>query len=390
MPTANQPHRGARFEGYYTKFHLASGSKLIVIMCYVPKAPRPNKRFNITIVHCPKKGSIWQQELWPHEAHIHTKRSSNHEEDDWNVRFDSEHNQLLAALGTDNLDLLSDADSPNLDLFEESTNIGHGSMSYFVQHANLAIRARTAGTVSWRGIQKSTPEGWLAMLPLPLHWHVHSLASRVAISLSLPPEANLADADRDCVAIAHEEKNWANGFPSAHMWVQARETTRETSPGREPTNQAILRHGRGICLAGGRTMGMDAYLIGYRNDDKGISVDFRPPFALGILGFAPFMTVTRNWEERSFTIIVQDWKQKLIVKAQAPASSFFTLSAPTPQGFKTDSMAQSMEATVNVELLQRNMLGLGWTSVCTDEFKSASLEFGGDYFPGNGTHLKSD
>lgn len=230
--------------------------------------------------------------------------------------------------------------------------------TYSFSCEDWTLEAKTAGRQSWSPTQ-DTPEGWIVRLPLPLHWHVHSLASPCTFKLSIP----LLDpprAEAFSHAMVHQEKNWAASFPSAHMWLQARAGE------------------RGVCLAGGKILGMTAYMLGYRS--PGLDVDFVPPFALSIFGLSPCMSVRIDWENREFDISVCSFWKKIALRAKAPKEKgWFGLSCPFPEGFRANFLTENFLAEVEVEVYERGWWG--WKEVRRDRFEGASLEFGGDYFP---------
>jgi len=330
----HRPHASPTFEGYYNKFLLPSGASLILIISNVPKGTE--QAHMVCFTYVPHDGSdIFQQELYPED--------------------------------------LTFEDNPNGGSFELRAPEGLVSMegggNFSFVHEDVVFRATVKKRTAW-STRTSTPEGILVYLPLPLHWHVQSLASVCDFMLELPPSVRLPRDDMKGQAMVHEEKNWANGFPTAHMWVQAR------------------AGGRGVCLAGGKILGMQAFLAGYRNDQQQLEIDFRPPFALKFLGVGPFMSFHSDWENRTFSLSVQDLAHKMVLKASAPKGSFFGLSAPLPGGHQSNAMAQSMNATVEVEVWRRNGWFGGWLILCKDKFEGAALEFGGDYYPLAGSEKK--
>jgi len=185
--------------------------------------------------------------------------------------------------------------------------------------------------------------------------------------MAIPSAPDLPSEDRAGTSLVHQEKNWAQSFPKAHIWIQAREGN------------------RGFCCAGGQVLGMEAFLLGYRSEQR--NIDFQPPFALGALGLSPFMSVSHNWEDRSFKISVQSFRQKIVIHAKAPEGTFFSLSSPFPDGHRENFLGQSFQATLNVEVYESGFFN-PWRLVHTDRFEGAALEFGGGYYPQAGTDKK--
>jgi hypothetical protein len=167
--------------------------------------------------------------------------------------------------------------------------------------------------------------------------------------------------------MVHDEKNWANSFPSAHMWLQARDPD------------------RGFCCAGGQILGMEAFLLGYRS--KNLNLDFRPLFAMRFAGMSPFMSYETDWEGKRFELSVQSFRQKLTVKASAPVGSFFSLSSPFPDGHRENFLGQSFQARIEVKVYESGWFG-PWRLVREDVFDNGSLEFGGGYYPPAGSSVR--
>lgn len=327
------PHSSSVFEGYYSKFFLPSGASLALIICSVPQASeRPHM---VSFTYVPQDVSkIFQKELWVKRIErIRTGPGNAFE-------------LLVPGIG--------------------HVKCGPDSTTEFaLEHEDFSFHAKTKNRTPWAP-RKDTPEGLLVHLPLPLHWHAHSLSSDCDFSLSIPSQ-ELPTVDRHCTAIVHQEKNWAKSFPKSHIWIQARDGA------------------RGFCCAGGQLLGMQAYLLGYRSADY--VIDFQPPFALQAFGIAPFMSVDIDWESRAFKLSVQNFRQKIVVHATAPAGTFFGLSAPFSDGHRENYLGESFQAMLDVEIYRSRLFG-AWRLLCKDRFEGAALEFGGGYYPSRGTEKK--
>ncbi|KAF2088979.1 hypothetical protein K490DRAFT_38526 [Saccharata proteae CBS 121410] len=334
------PHPRSVFEGWYSKFTLPSGASIALVICTVPDAPtRPHM---VSFTYVPQDVSrIYQKELWVESIERVELQDGAFE---------------LSVPGVGYM--RCDADS---------------TTTYELVTPEFELRGTCRGNgnrIPWSASQ-STPEGLLVYLPLPLHWHVHSLGSLVDFNLSLPTRPELLfDADKRGTALLHQEKNWANSFPNAHIWIQAR------------------KEASGFCCAGGQILGMEAYLIGYRAANNAHSLDFKPPLALRMLGFSPFMTVDVDWETREVRLSVQGFWQKLVLRARAPKGTFFPLSSPFPEGHRENFLGQSFQATLEIEVWKRRGWLGGWGLVHTERFEGASLEFGGAYYGSAGTDKK--
>ena len=327
------PHPRSKFEGYYSKFTLPSGASLALIVCSVPQAEtRPHM---VSFTYVPHDTSrIFQKELWVDNIARVTKSNNAFE---------------LQVPGVGTVDVSSDS-----------------TTTYDLKHDSFAFKGTTRNQIPWSST-KSTPEGLLVYLPLPLHWHVQSLASECDFSLKIPDYKSLPTADANGTAIVHQEKNWAHSFPSAHVWIQAR------------------REDYGLCIAGGHILGMKAFLAGFRSPAR--ELDFRPPLALSVLGISPFMHFKVDWDYRTVEFSVTGWTKKLTVTIMAPKGTFFGLSAPFYDGHRKNFLSQSFQASAFVQVWERKWWRLfgGWSLSEAVKFEGASLEFGGDFYPDRGS-----
>ncbi|KAI9651685.1 MAG: hypothetical protein M1831_000531 [Alyxoria varia] len=375
-------HARASFEGYYTKFPLPSGASLILIIFTIPAAASRGSKtaHSVEITYVPADyglrddgKQVWQQGFKLRSMEGETWRANR--DDRLSFRLETECDDVVHAL------ISGHADS-TVEYRVSAPPSGHRTSPDDADKSEPQIQftAQTQLQSPWSQ-RTASPEGLWSRLPfLPLHWHVHSLSSTAEVNLKLPTEAHIDP--RDTIGTSthvHEEKNWATSFPSAHMWVQARE--------------GILGSERGICLAGGRTLGVDAYLLGYRNESKDIELDFRPPFTVqaplvGSTNIAPFMSCVRDWENRRFVLSVQDFTHRVVVRASAPKGTFFPLCAPFKDGARENWLAQSLSAEVEVEIWRRKRWVFGpWILILRDVFGKGSLEFGGEYYPKRGTEV---
>ncbi|KAK3684563.1 hypothetical protein LTR37_020166 [Vermiconidia calcicola] len=302
------PHSNAAFEGYYNKFDLPSGAHLIMIICKVKDAKsKPN---TISFTYVPKDASkIFQRELFP-----------------------------------ERIDMRRTGEGSNAFILEVP-GIGYAkwnddsSTEYEVEHETFSFRAHTTSRAPWSA-ESNTPEGPLVHLPLPLHWHVQSLASQCKFNMKIRDEEVPPD-DLSGQATLHQEKNWAFSFPPAHIWVQCRDGE------------------RGFCCAGGQILGMEAFLLGYRSND--LNFDFRPPFA--------------------------SFRRKITVKAVAPKGTFFSLAPPFQDGHRENFLGQSFQADVKIKIYESGWVSQ-WNLVREDHFEGASLEFAGGYYPPAGSEQR--
>ena len=325
------PHPGAAFEGYYSKFDLPSGACLALVICKVKDAKsKPNA---LSLTYVPKDGSnVFQRELFVEKINME--------------RICEESHAFIL-------------DIPGIGYVKWNND---SSTEYKLEHQEFSFHARTTSRTPWSK-STETPEGLLVKLPLPLHWHVQSLASECTFNLDISANA-LSSEDVSGDALVHQEKNWANAFPTAHMWVQATEGDRR------------------FCCAGGEILGLKAFLLGYRSSD--VNLDIRPPFAVRIASFRPFLSYSSNWDDRTFELSAQTFRRKITVKATAPKGTFFSLSPPFKEGHRENFLGQSFHASVEVKIYESGWFD-SWRLLREDHFEKAGLEFGGAYYPPAGS-----
>lgn len=335
----NSPHHSAAFEGYYSKFDLSAGGSIALIICSVRNASESSKPHMVSFTSYPARGAeIWQQQFWDKQIIM----QSLGREGDFELK--------IPGIGA-------------------VTYLHDGTTNYDLDFDDFTFRAKTGPSTSWtanRPSKETSPEGWLSYLPLPLHWHVSSLRSECRYDFTTAP-SSIPDIASSGTAIVHQEKNWGSSFPKGHIWIQARDGE------------------RGICLAGGEILGLQAYLVGYRSAE--LDLDFKPPFALQVLGYSPFMTTKIDWRTRTVSLDVQSFTRRLVITAKAPRDSFFALGGPFSEGHRENALTQSFRATVEVTIFKRQMVFSGWEEVRTEVFEGASLEFGAEYY---GARTKTD
>lgn len=335
----NAPHPNSKFEGYYSKFDLSSGSHIALIICSVPNAStRPHM---VSFTYYPKSGKpIFQREHFV---------------------------DTIERITTNNSTKAFELRVPGLGYMRTEDD---GTTTYSLKADDWGFEAKSESYTPWRD-DKSTPEGWMVWLPFPLHWHVHSLCSPCTFTLSIPSlGANFPPSDQTGRATFHQEKNWANSFPDAHMWVQAWDAN----------------NNKGVCLAGGKIMGQTAYMLGYRSPT--LDLDFVPPFSVSYLNFlSPFMDVKIDWPSRTFNISVSNYFYKLDLRTHAPKEyGWFGLASPFPDGHRPNLCCESFLAEIEVKVSRREswMPWSAWSEVGTETFTGASLEFAGGYYPERG------
>lgn len=426
-----KPHRNTKFEGFYSRFHLPSGASLLLIICKVHTAT-DGRPVNLTVVYVPADNTpIWKTELWPRDLEF-----SSEEQGEQDVAVD--HPLRNAFNMRAPLDNVSNAGHSNA--HDEQVNSNHLRIHHSKSGSSFDLRLDTSKSgglvfqtkgfshLAWspdsRGFARDSPEGWLINLPLPLHWHVLSQYSPCIVNLRLPEEAtkHMTDQDKELRCIAHHEKNWAHSFPRAHVWVQGvrmgglpasapalmlchndmKDVWSDASASRDTMHL--------LTVAGGLILGLEAYLVGYRNYRHGISLDFRPPFTVSlaplfafitiVLSYlperlqawlpsmswlvSPFLRVQRDWPNRTLRFSFSNLFSRLDIEASAPRDRFYDFSAPMEEGFRDRWMAQSLNGTVTMQVWKRMFPGFRWQLVCKDYFENAGVEFGGEFYPGRG------
>ncbi|QIX01929.1 hypothetical protein AMS68_007446 [Peltaster fructicola] len=330
--SCNAPHPHSAFEGYYSKFDLPSGAHITIIVSTVRKVKtRPHV---VSFSYIPRDVSkTFQREVCVDDI---TMRALD----------DKGAFELVAS---------------DVGYVRWTSN---NTTEYKLHHEDFTFEGKTRDRTPW-STSTQTPEWLLAYLPLPLHWHVHNLGSTCDFTFKIP-SSDLPSSDLSGQAFVHQEKNWAHSFPAAQVWIQARDGDRR------------------FCCAGGPTMGMEAFLIGYRS--KQHNFDFRPPFSLRVAGMSPFMWYKQDWETRSFQMSVQDFWRKIEVKIRAPKGTFFSLSAPFSDGHRPNFLGESFQAVLDIKIYEATLFS--WKLVGEDHFESVSLEFGGDYYPPRGSERR--
>ncbi|KAL7418304.1 hypothetical protein Q5752_006761 [Cryptotrichosporon argae] len=322
------PHPSSTFEGYYTKFDTPSSGSICLIVCAVPRAKeRPHQ---ISITHVAPDGATWQVELWP-------------------LRYDVKHDAGALGGGTGDFEIV----------WETGTFGRRGERVFWtVEAAEYTFEAETlARGTPWRpGEPSSTPAGALANLPLPVQWHVHTVDAPATLRLARPGHPTIEGSAR-----AHAEKNWAVSFPSAYIWVQARDHARR----------------RGVSVAGGALFpGVEAFLVGYHGDDF---LSFRPPSSVATALFSLGLTSTIDSVAGVAEIDVRGWLRRIVVRARCDTDTLFPLAAPLSTGHAPNYTAMSFQARIEVDGYARSWPWQAWTRVDGDVFERGSLEFGGDY-----------
>lgn len=437
-----RPHPSATFEGYYSKFHLSSGSHIALVICSVPRASQ--NRHLLSFTYYPGQTS------------------------DGTYTFQREVFLRKLTFGD------RPADQPNNGpILEFKAEFEYGSMQvdatgrtvWNIHHPDFTFTAATLPQTEtpWLKPQLDTPEGLLVHLPLPLHWHVQSLATKFTGTLHFSDNTYSHALDIDTAkqiqGLVHQEKNWAKSFPSAHIWIQARKSPLLAEPQRCADGEES-----GLCLAGGQTIGTNSYLLAYhsapaiQDSRKRYNLTTRPPFSTEIT--LPGLRNLTRWLTNLFTKSKIDYPNRraelsffcpssypstantrplshgpvptphslsnrlltafttfipclppyryITIDASAPRNSFFSLTAPFADGHRPNFLAQSFRATISVNVFELEdrvlvdfgyWLGLGrnkyvlsvpthWRKLHEETFDNGSLEFGADWYDDRSEHGK--
>lgn len=223
----------------------------------------------------------------------------------------------------------------------------------------VEVRAEWQGGIEWNSFFLPVgPEGVLAGLPLPLHWHVESLGSDARYEYLVQADGHAATGS----GYAHQEKNWGSAFPSAWVWSQ----------GIDDDNEAQFVLGGGDVELGPTSM--RAWLVGFRSPEIALDFNYYTPGTV-------FQT-TIDACAGTFTLEAADPLHTLTVEATGPIGTFGSVSIPTADGFHTDAGGESFSSTVTVSAYRHDplsgLLGAG-ELVAVREFENAALEFGADF-----------
>lgn len=340
------PHTGVSFEGYYSKFRLGSGSSIALIVSAVPAVAhnvdptqvRRNKAFMISFTYVQADSKRWyQKEYWP--ASFDIDRKPDGQGQGFTIKWDQ------GEFGWD----------------------GHEERVWWeldTEEVKFSSETKAGSRVEWiKGEKTSTPAGWLARLPLPIQWDVHSLDSDCQYTLDIHDAEAFDQRDRRGSGKVHTEKNWAKSFPDSYIWIQGRDHER----------------GQGVCLAGGSLIpGVQAFLVGY--DHPQSPVTFRPPETTSIFGISLGLTSDISYQSRRVVIDIRGWFSRIQITAHAPSETFFTFSAPLNTGHAPDYATQSFGADIHVNTWTRTWPWGSWTEVTNETFERGSLEFGGGFY----------
>lgn len=203
------------------------------------------------------------------------------------------------------------------------------------------------------------PEGWLHILPLPLHWFVYSLASPGSYRWSNLTSKEVLEGH----GFLHQEKNWGNSFPSEWIWTEGYDSV-----------QNVTYAGVFGTLNFG-PLPVPAMLFGYRNYKCGLSIDFRPDNS--------FATKELNPCNGTALVTIRSARYTVSLEISAPQSTFGTcLCGPMPNGFSpvvTESFVSTSRIQVKEHSTWWETVYRSGTIIEDVVIQGAALEFGGAY-----------
>lgn len=227
----------------------------------------------------------------------------------------------------------------------------------------LEIETDLTDRTAWNhGDELSSPEGIFSRLTylMPLHWNVLSTHSTASFHIKRNGETFSKGT-----GMGHIEKNWGVSFPTGWTWLQG------FSKSGEKTTTFVM--------AGGKTMGQKAYLLGYRSEK--IDISFAPLWTLMPLGIpTPFARDIVDSKNGRITFDVSSLTQRLVIEAQGPGpddESWIGLHCPLTEGHGNIWAWESFEGTIKVKAYVRQLWG--WKLVDETLFDDAAVEFGGEY-----------
>lgn len=205
------------------------------------------------------------------------------------------------------------------------------------------------------------PEGLLAGLPLPMHWHVYSLGSDAQYQYEIENGTNESLTGQG-IGYAHQEKNWGKSFPQAWAWLE----------GISAENRSQLVVGGGKLAIG--PLVFRPWILGYHSPSLSWDFNFAEPGTV--------IKTDVNACEGILHLTARTPMRTLEITASAPLSSYGEVGIPTAEGFISNGAIESFSATIEVKAYQHTPWGGLFSNgrlVEEQTFTNAVLEFGADY-----------
>ncbi|XP_070576713.1 uncharacterized protein [Ptychodera flava] len=218
--------------------------------------------------------------------------------------------------------------------------------------SDIRFRGNLGPPLPWDQEGKG-PAGSFDLLPLPLHWYVYSLGSTGDYEWT-----NLTSNHtiRGTV-VAHQEKNWGNGFPPRWVWMQAYNETADSAFAASVGNVDFS------------FADLPAHLIGYRNYRTGLTLNFLPSNS--------YIVKTINGCHGKVMLTIWHFRYKVVLEmATAPSTLQECLPGPTEEGFAPVAV-ESYVAKAIVTVYR--LTWMGYKLIDKQYLTQAALEFGGNY-----------
>ncbi len=426
------PHKSRKFEGYYTRTQLEDGGTLAVIFCWVKHAKERGNYVHAS--YTPSgTGASPTQYLQRPPTPADTLSSRNHtlkavpsaESMSPSLSRTSRSSFSPAPLAAFKYDFFPD----NIDVVTSKPAQRGGHVPFTITAPGIGHMAATADSIEYSIIVPEKhlrvhlvldahtlwspasplagPMGGIMRLSwlLPLNWHVRSTGSRATYAVEHGRALIASKAYGE--GRAHVEKNWGGSFPRGWIWAQAFSDSSssdasgggggdpwglngEFGKGRSQRRGSQDRDTEGhsersFCVAGGKAFpGVQAYLVGYRSQE--CQWDFRPPYAVALGRFSPFLRVRHDSRQGEVELSVSSWRRKLDVVIEAPQDTFMDMAAPLRGGHEPGFAHESFRAKVRVRASRRRWPGEKWTIVeeCVlgqvGAVQCGALEFGGSFY----------
>ncbi len=227
----------------------------------------------------------------------------------------------------------------------------------------IAVRIQTENRIPWNWLDpQAGPEGFLAFLPFPLHWDVHSLGSDAQYEVTLyedsaPPTVITGRG------YAHLEKNWQNEFPEGWVWAEG------IAAGNQAQFAASVAD---VKLFEGFVF--QPWIVGFRSPRVQWDFRFSDPGSKAAWTTLP----CAGW----YLMEVRDAFRVLRLFAYGPPGTYGDVAVPTEDGFVPQRGEESFSATVLAIASVRIPLRAGGeieVPVDARLFFNAALEFGNDF-----------
>lgn len=269
---------------------------------------------------------------------------------------------LRITVGGENVTSDPDQTSPANFIWQVNTKEHGGSFQqigdkteFNFRLGDAIIRGEASDPVPWNDAGTG-PEGWLVNLPLPLHWFVYSLRSK----LNFYEIQNLTSGVvmTGSIGAVHLEKNWGKSFPEKWIWSEGVSLTSDNAS---------------FAISGGLVdftfLKVDAYLIGFRNPAKGLSIDFRPDNSI--------TTTEIDGCKGTVNVTATSALFSLEITVSAPAKTYSScLLGPGTKGFKSVCV-ESFDGIASIKVYKRSMIPFRYKLIDKQTFEHSALEFGG-------------